>query len=249
MVTDSMVLSLPTFWTSASSHFIVDQDNRTRVFHGVNFVQKGFPWYPQALLDDDHIKSLRDMGLNTVRLGWMWTGAEPTQGHYNLTYFDIMGGIVDNLAKYGIYAFLDVHQDVLSSYYCSYDGAPTWAVDMSDPSKHATPWPLPSDVNNHNCSSKGGWAVNYASESCGTAFQTLFKDGPFRDSFAAFWKRTATYFKNKPILGYEIINEPWCGNQYADLELMLPGVAGHKNLMPFYDVITDSIRSVDDQVC
>ena len=44
---------------------------------------------------------------------------------------------------------------------------------------------------------------------------------------------------------YEIINEPWAGNIYAKPSLLLPGVAGSDNLLPFYDVIAANIRSVD----
>lgn len=43
-------------------------------------------------------------------------------------------------------------------------------------------------------------------------------------SFAAFWRGLAEVFKDKKsILGYELINEPWVGNIFKDLSLMLPG--------------------------
>ena len=44
---------------------------------------------------------------------------------------------------------------------------------------------------------------------------------------------------------YEIINEPWAGNIYAKPSLLLPGVAGRDNLLPFYDVIAADIRAED----
>ncbi len=53
-----------------------------------------------------------------------------------------------------------------------------------------------------------------------------------RDAFANFWTKTATYFKDKPILGYEIINEPWCGDMYANPTLLLPGNASQANALP-----------------
>ena len=34
------------------------------------------------------------------------------------------------------------------------------------------------------------------------------------------------------MLGYEVLNEPWAGNIYQDLSLLLPGVAGSRNLEP-----------------
>jgi len=57
-------------------------------FKGVNAVTKGAPWYPEyktfnrtySLAEDD-FKIMQDLGINLVRLGVMWPGAEPTQGH------------------------------------------------------------------------------------------------------------------------------------------------------------------------
>lgn len=66
-----------------------------------------------------------------------------------------------------------------------------------------------------------------------------------RDHFASFWSKVASSFKNKNILGYEIINEPWVGNWFKQPSLLLPGVAGSTNLQPFYDVISNAIRKED----
>lgn len=196
------VLSIPAFHTSAP--FILDADNRARIFHGTNFVQKGWPWYPPILTEEKNIIDLASLGVNTIRLGFMWTGAEPVQGQFNQTYFDIMGGIVDTLHKHGITPLLDVHQDVMSTYFCLYDGFPTWAVDLSAPPAHAMPWPLQPDETGNICPWTRGWAANYFSEACSTAFQSLYSDGALRDAFSAFWTKTASYFKDKPILGYEV---------------------------------------------
>ncbi len=37
------------------------------------------------------------------------------------------------------------------------------------------------------------------------------------------------------ILGYELMNEPWTGDIYQDLSLLLPGNAGGKLLEPFFN--------------
>eukprot|EP01031_Cornospumella_fuschlensis_P045305 gene45305-55427_t len=200
--------AFPTFSTSDAAPYFFDNLNRPRVFHGSNFVQKGWPWYPEVLTNESHIAELASLGFNTIRLGFMWTGAEPQKGQYNETYFDIMGSIVDTLAKYEIYPFLDVHQDVMSSYFCLYDGFPTWAVDESATPAHAFSWPLKPEGDNM-CPYSRGWASNYFSEACGVAFQTLYTpNSSLQKDFVAFWQKTASYFKDKPILGYELINEP-----------------------------------------
>lgn len=123
-------------------------------------------------------------------------------GVYNETYIEIISGILDDLEAHGIHPLIDVHQDVLSSYFCEYDGAPTWLVDLSTSSTHDFPWPLPGE-----CSDRP-WGSNYLSEDCGAAFQDLYDNvNGMRDHFATFWGKVANAFKDKNILGYEIINE------------------------------------------
>ena len=48
---------------------IVDDAGRVRIYHGVNFVMKGFPWYPPELLDPVNVANLSQLGVNFVRLG------------------------------------------------------------------------------------------------------------------------------------------------------------------------------------
>lgn len=228
------------FSTSAQDTFIRDSSNRAKIFHGENFVQKGEPWYPEVLLNEDHIEQMRSWGFNSIRLGVMWSGVEPQMGVYNETYISVIQGILGNLEKYGIHAIIDVHQDVLSSYFCEYDGAPTWLVDLSTSSTHEFPYPLPGE-----CSDRP-WGSNYLSEATGAAFQDIYDNvNGMRDHFAAFWSKVATSLKDYDILGYEIINEPWAGNHIENPSLLLPGNAGRKNLQPLYDVIADSIRAAD----
>lgn len=207
-------------------------------------VAKGDPWYPESLLDVNHVAEIKSWGFNTIRLGVMWTGAEPTKGTYNETYLGILNQILDNLEAYGIAALIDVHQDVLSSYFCLYDGAPTWAVDLSNSSTHPFPWPLSSEEG----ACDRPWFENYFAEATGAAFQDLYDNtNGMRDHFANFWKHLAQTFKDKHILGYELINEPWAGNIYTDPSLLLPGAAGAKNLQSFYDIIVEAIREVDTE--
>ena len=48
-----------------------------------------------------------------------------------------------------------------------------------------------------------------------------------------------------PLRTDEIINEPFAGNFYADPLLLVPGVAGKKNLQRMYDHVAPSIRAHD----
>ena len=58
---------------------------------------------------------LEDLGFTVIRLGYMWTGAEPQANQFNQTYIDTIKTIVNRLADRGIYTLLDMHEDVLSS--------------------------------------------------------------------------------------------------------------------------------------
>jgi endoglycosylceramidase len=109
---------------------------------------------------------------------------------------------------------------------------------------------LPSflPVGTNPCPSDRSWGTNYLAEATGAAFQDLYDNvNGMRDHFAKFWSKISSSFKNKAILGYELINEPWVGNPYQKPSLLLPGIAGKENLQPFYDIISTSIRQEDSE--
>jgi len=115
-----------------STHLFRSSDGRARLFHGVNVVQKAFPWHPSLGEFDAHnslnhldMANLRKWGFNAVRLGVMWPGVEPTPGVYNYTYLAVMRRIVAELDLYGIATIIDFHQDVLSQQWCG-EGVPGW---------------------------------------------------------------------------------------------------------------------------
>ena len=89
-------------------------------------------------------RDLASWGLNLVRLGVMWSGVEPVEGEYSTDYLHNIRTIVQNLGKHGVSVVLDLHQDVASSKFQSYDGFPTWLVaKLRRPaSPHSFPWPL-----------------------------------------------------------------------------------------------------------
>lgn len=67
------------------------------------------------------------------------------------------------------------------------------------------------------------------------------------DSFAAYWKKLAQQYVNtNNILGYNLLNEPWVGDSYADPSLLIPGVADHINLEGLWNKAAAQIRTVDN---
>jgi len=129
----SLILSLSLIYCTADLEFIsvdpttqrfLDEHNRERFFHGTNIVVKHFPWHPNPegfapdTYSEKDMQLLQSLGLNVVRLGYMWPGVEPTRGNYNETYLKVVENMVKLSAKYGIYILLDMHQDVMSRKFC-----------------------------------------------------------------------------------------------------------------------------------
>ena len=224
---------------SVRDKWLIDSDGRVRIFHGINSVQKSFPWYDERLLNETRLQYFEKWGLNTVRLGMMWAGLEPSEGALNQTYMNIMQDIVKKLKKYGLYSLLDMHQDVISSAFDAYDGIPLWLVKKFPKPRNPYPWPLKKLMT---------WGEGYITEAVGETFQHLYKNtSGALDYMSNFWVNVAKVFRNETgVIGYEIINEPWAGDIFKDPELLVPGHAGEKNLLPVYDVINEAIRKVDN---
>ena len=102
---------------------------RLRIYHGVNFVRKEPPWYHPALLEPQYARDLSAWGLRVVRLGTMWSGVEPREGYYDMEYLNNIKTIVNNFKEHGVSVILDMHQDVASHHFKTYDGIPAWLVD------------------------------------------------------------------------------------------------------------------------
>ena len=235
-----LLLSLikSSFYTESS--YIKDEYNRIRIFHGINRIEKQGNYYYNDMLSMKESYQMSKLGFNVVRLGWMWNAFEPSENNFNMIYFNHIEKIVNNLGKKGIYTILDMHQDELGNKYCSKHGLPNWVINKSKP-KHPFPWPLKG-----TCDSRP-WGENLLSEALAQGFQDFYdnKNGML-DYFIKFWQLSLKLWKNNPyILGCEIINEPFIGNFYKDPLLFIPGIAGQKNLMPFYNKISDEIREYD----
>ena len=196
------------FIHAGSNGQFIDELGRVRILHGSNRVMKAAPWYFADQLDDDREFVLMErLGFTVMRLGFMWSGFNPAPDVFNQTYIDIVRSIVERAAKHGVYTLLDLHQDVMSSEFCLYDGVPRWVVNKSH-SNHAFPWPLQG-----NCSSRG-WMANTLTEAAATAYQDLYDNkGGMLDDLAKFWAAASEQFASTAaVIGYEVMNEPFAGN-------------------------------------
>ena len=189
----------------------VDEAGRQRIFNGINLCDKGS--YNEGSdervytlpFDEELIKKLAESGMNIVRLGLTWDAVEPQPRQYNEEYLDRVKAVADLLCKYGIYFYLDMHQDLYSGQKgCAGDGAPDWACLTGGAKFRPT---------------KFVWAEGYfwgkAVHNCFDAFwqNKSYNGVPLQTYYADMWKHVAEKFKDHPALfGFDILNEPFPGS-------------------------------------
>lgn len=232
------------------TRFIIDQYNRSVLFHGVNAVYKLPPYYPPNLdtfdpllsLCDTDFQNLNQWGLNFIRLYMSWEGTEKVRGEYNATYLETVQSIVQAAAKYNISILLDAHQDLASRKFCG-EGLPDWAVNRTN-----FPSPLPTKISfdengyaNLTDCTKVAFALFYTTDNVRDAFKALYTnvDG-IADSLGEFWQTVANLFKDEPnVVGYELINEPPSVS-------VIPDDLDKNYLQPFYASLNEQIRQIDN---
>src|SRR3569832_2217542 len=95
-------------------------DHRT-----VSFIGRPFP-LAEA---DEHFARLRHWGFNCLRLLTTWEAVEHAgPGQYDEAYLDYFAEIARRAGDYGMYVFIDFHQDVWSRM-SGGDGAPGWTFE------------------------------------------------------------------------------------------------------------------------
>ncbi|KAI9332165.1 Endoglycoceramidase [Zopfochytrium polystomum] len=254
--------STPNKILSTSGPLFVDASGRHRIFRGTNVVYKAAPWHPdispnadpQWSFNQQDIDILVSHGVTAIRLGVMWPGVEPVRGEYNTTYLDVMKTIVQRCQDAGIYVLLDFHQDGLSEKFCG-EGVPLWAAQPALEGNWLVgfPYPLswPDELNTDgtpkNICDSVFFSTLQFSFAAGSAYKRLYEnyDG-LLDSFVEYWKTVARAFLPfDNILGYDLMNEPFAGDVVNYPQLIIPGIADATVLSPFYDAVSEGIRSVD----
>ncbi len=189
----------------AQGRRFVDDAGRERIFCGVNVVDKSdyTPGAQAFPLTEDDLRRFCAHGWNLIRLGFTWAKLEPSPGRYNEEYLNSVSGVLDLCAQYGIYVFLDMHQDLFSSA-TNGDGAPRWAALTDGYKAHPT---------------RFVWAEDYFwGRACHRAFDHFWANTPvdglgLQDRFAACWAHVAARLGAKPaVIGFDIYNEPFPGS-------------------------------------
>jgi len=180
----------------------VDPQGRERIFHGINFpMGKTEP----PTLEEPFFAKSRALGFNILRLGPCWSKIAPDYpGEYDEDYLRIMDNIFDMAGKYGIYVFLDMHQDLWSDFGVGVgDGAPVWAT-RDDGYGYTKP--------------KKIWAEGYFwGKGVHRAFDHFWANDPvygkgLQEHYADMWAMLARRYGDHPaFFGFDFMNEPHPG--------------------------------------
>ncbi|HEY4944311.1 MAG TPA: cellulase family glycosylhydrolase [Rhizomicrobium sp.] len=206
-------------------------DHRT-----VSFIGRPFP-LTEA---DEHLARLKHWGFNCLRLLTTWEAVEHAgPGQYDKAYLDYFEDVARRAGRFGLYVFVDFHQDVWSRM-SGGDGAPGWtfeAVGLDFSKFHAAG---AAHVMQHKYDyAKGGrqdaypqmsWSSNYRLPA-NAIMWTLFFAGrdmtpDFRiegrnvqdylqDHYIGSMRAIAERVKDMPhVIGFDTLNEPgegWIG--------------------------------------
>ena len=137
--------------------FVITSTNASIILSGPNVVVKGPPYLPSvsgtsmcndivsgacALLgtctscstfNEADIINLRSRGWNTIRLGVVWTGAQPLDSDsLDPSFLNRLHAILNLTDAAGIYVVLDNHGDMVSSAGCG-NGVPMWVSQAAAP--------------------------------------------------------------------------------------------------------------------
>jgi endoglycosylceramidase len=230
----------PTTPLGHSGRWVTDATGRVVLLHGVNMVYKRPPYHPAAAgFDGPDADFLVANGFNTVRLGIIYAGVEPTPGTYDEAYIDQIAATESLLASRGIFSQLDFHQDLYNERFQG-EGWPDWAVQDDG---------LPNMP-------QFGFPNNYfAMPALNRAFDHWWANdaGPggvgLQDRFAAAYRRVAQRFANRDhTMGYDLLNEPWPGTPWMTCASNVGCPAFDQGTLgPFHEKVRNQIRAVEPQ--
>lgn len=196
---------------------IVDEEGGEVILHGFNLVckDKSVGYLPAC--GEKEFQWMKKQGMNVLRLGVIWDGVEPESGKFDREYLRKLRAIAETAEKFGLYVFLDMHQDLFSVQFS--DGAPEWAT-LTDGLPH-----IPGEV----------WSDAYLqSPAVIRACDHFWQNSPgpdgvgLQDHCAAAWKTIMEEFEGcSNLIGCDFWNEPFPGSMGQQvLAAMLEGWTG-----------------------
>lgn len=204
----------------------VDENGRTVILRGVNVAGSSKVPPFTAALEPGIFAPLRDLGMNVVRLLFVWEAFEPVKGAYESAYLEGYAGAVKAAGEQGLHVIVDVHQDGFSraSIGGCGDGFPLWAV--------------PSGVTKaapDNGPSCADWGIRMQSDDDMLAAWSAFHSDAegVRTAYLAMLRAVSKRLAGEPaVIGYDLLNEPW-GDEVTEIGPMIEdGAAAVREASP-----------------
>ncbi len=217
--------------------WLVDRRGRVVIVHGLNLVYKHKPYAPPATVTGFRARDARWLarhGFNGARIGTLWAGLTPhAPGRADRSYLRKWQRVMNLLAKQKIWMQLDAHQDQWHEIYGG-EGAPDWAVKRPAPFNALPPVTAP-------------FPTGYWTPEVSTVFDNFWanRDG-LLDGWVAAWRVAAREWKRQPyLMGYDLINEPWMGTEWATCLVDGCKASYVNELQPALEKATRAIRRID----
>ncbi|KDR76952.1 hypothetical protein GALMADRAFT_246095 [Galerina marginata CBS 339.88] len=210
-----------------------DHENFPGDHRTVTFVGRPFPLEEAH----EHFSRLRRWGLTFIRFLVTWEAVEHGgPGIYDMEYLDYIRKLLSMLPKYGITAFVSMHQDVWSRY-SGGSGAPAWTLEVVGFDLHAIEdtgavWLHGQRGGGHVEAERGLWPCGYHKLTAAT-LSTCFWAGDIfapkllvknkhnqevpiqqflQNSFLDMWEMVVRAVGDLDgVIGFQMINEPHPG--------------------------------------
>ncbi len=218
-----------------AGRWLIDSEGRVLLLHGVDIQAK----YPGVLerfqaSDADYLARL---GFSVARIAFTFSQLMPEPGKIDQSFMRTLRRVVNLLTSRHIFVLLDFHQDEYGPV-TKGDGFPPWATftdgeanpDLAFPDGYFHSPAVQAAFHNFWIDKKGPGGIG---------LQERFIDGV---------TAVAAAFRHNPmLLGYDLLNEPWEGEENQD---QCESTAGCPNverslLAPFYAKAAKALRSTD----
>jgi endoglycosylceramidase len=180
---------------SDPTHFILDEQQRICVLHGVNVSnfskssEGNLPW-----TDTAEYKWLEQNGFNAVRYVGQWAAMEPVPGTFDDYYFTQTARHIEKMAAAGILVVFDVHQDLYTKKFGG-DGFPEWSVRQGKYKFGGVKEP---------------WNLTYTDPAVLASYSNFWHNDTLQDKYLRMIDKVLSFTDTMPnVIGVDVMNEPF----------------------------------------